>query len=512
MTSVRRVLQLHGHLAPTTHAPPPPTSTDDWYTEAARHTSVAGRFDVIVVGGGPAGLSAAVASARAGARTVLLERSGCFGGTITNVGMETLGWYRYEGSVPPSGLGEEMERLATQMQHATTEFPYNDSACLDADHFKLVADDLVLASGVVPRLHTTVVDVVVDVDADVGGDGDSDDDRSGNHGAKRVHKRTVSGVITESKSGRQAWFAGCVIDCTGDADVAHLAGAPCRTWPVEERLGVTTVFGCAGVDKARFIEYATVTDPKTYADWSHGDAVDADWHQTTTDKERDLRSPFLDFAEAKARGLLRGDDADIAGSWSSITDAGEATNLNLAHMKHVDATNADHLTWAEMHGRKKAMRVIGALRATIPGSAGAKLRTFASTVGVRDTRKIVGDYALTHADVTTEARFDDAVGLFPEFLDGYGTLLLPTTGRYFQVPRGCMLPQGVEGLLVAGRCVAGDKLSHAAMRNMMACTVTGQGAGVVAAVAARYDMSPRAVPITAVHAELEAQGVRRVVE
>ena len=158
------------------------------------------------------------------------------------------------------------------------------------------------------------------------------------------------------------------------------------------------------------------------------------------------------------------------------------------------------------------MRVIGALRATIPGFEDAKLRTFASTVGVRDTRKIVGDYALTHADVTTEARFDDAVGLFPEFLDGYGTLLLPTTGRYFQVPRGCMLPQGVEGLLVAGRCVAGDKLSHAAMRNMMACTVTGQGAGVVAAVAARHDVGPRAVPMTAVHAELEAQGVRRVVK
>ena len=111
--------------------------------------------------------------------------------------------------------------------------------------------------------------------------------------------------------------------------------------------------------------------------------------------------------------------------------------------------------------------------------------------------------------MTKEARFDDAVGVFPEFLDGYGTLMLPTTGRYFQVPRGCLLPKGIEGLLVAGRCVAGDKLSHAAMRNMMACTVTGQGAGIVAAIAARQGVSPRKVSMATVGAELDTQGVRR---
>ena len=104
------------------------------------------------------------------------------------------------------------------------------------------------------------------------------------------------------------------------------------------------------------------------------------------------------------------------------------------------------------------------------------------TIGTRDSRKIIGQYNLTSEDVRNEARFDDAIGIFPEFIDGYNILILPTTGRYFQVPYGCTVPPKVKNLLVGGRCVAGDKTSHCAMRNMMACTVTGQGAGVAAAV------------------------------
>jgi len=137
-----------------------------------------------------------------------------------------------------------------------------------------------------------------------------------------------------------------------------------------------------------------------------------------------------------------------------------------------------------------------------------KLRTFGSSLGVRESRKIIGEYNITEQDVKNEARFEDSIGIFPEFLDGYGVVFIPTTGRYFQVPYGIMVPQKVENLLVAGRCVAGDKISHAATRQMMCCTVTGQGAGVAAAVSVKDRRTCRNVDIRTVQKALKKQGVR----
>jgi len=130
------------------------------------------------------------------------------------------------------------------------------------------------------------------------------------------------------------------------------------------------------------------------------------------------------------------------------------------------------------------------------------------TIGTRDSRKVVGQYNLTAEDVKCQARFDDAIGVFPEFIDGYNILILPTTGRYFQVPYRCLLPEGVENLFVAGRAVAGDRVSHAAMRNMMACTVTGQGAGVAAAISVQQGCTSSEVCLDLVQQALREQGVR----
>jgi hypothetical protein len=141
------------------------------------------------------------------------------------------------------------------------------------------------------------------------------------------------------------------------------------------------------------------------------------------------------------------------------------------------------------------------------------------TVGVRDSRKIIGRTNLTGDDVLGKShegpglttKFPDAVGVFPEFVDGYNILVLPTTGRYFQVPYGCLVPaetDRVDNLLVAGRCVAGDKTSHAAMRNMMACCVTGQAAGVAAAVSITCGATTSAVSIEKVQEELRRQEVK----
>ncbi|MEI8326803.1 MAG: FAD-dependent oxidoreductase, partial [Betaproteobacteria bacterium] len=155
-----------------------------------------------------------------------------------------------------------------------------------------------------------------------------------------------------------------------------------------------------------------------------------------------------------------------------------------------------------------AVKALTALKGVVPGFENAKLRNFGMTLGVRDSRKIIGQYNLTGEDVRNQARFADSIGIFPEFIDGYNILILPTSGRYFEVPYGCMLPLEVDNLLVAGRCVAGDKVSHAAMRNMMACTVTGQGAGVAAAISIRQQSTTATVDIGLLQAELQRQGVR----
>ena len=464
------------------HAPPAVGALDaslQVYHEPAKALPVLTTCDVLVVGAGPAGISAALAARRAGADTVLLERFGCLGGVITTVGMETLAWYRYEGTVEGEGIGIEMERIAAQMG-GSIKWPYNDSQCLDADFFKVVADRLITEAGVRPILHCMAVDVIFEEDG-----------------------KRLRGIVTESKSGRQVVLAKRIVDCSGDADIAHLAGASYRKTPKDKMLGMTTVFNASGVDTQAFLDY-TESQPATYADWSRT------WAQETSGKEDTLRSPYLDkeFDTARELGVIPADSTNIGGSWSALTPAGEATNLNLAHMYGFDPTDVMDLTRAEMQGRQDALHALVALKKVVPGFENAKLRNFGMTLGVRDSRKIIGRYNLCSQDVRSQAKFADSIGIFPEFIDGYNILILPTTGRYFEVPYGCMVPLEVDNLLVAGRCVAGDMVSHAAMRNMMACTVTGQGAGVAAAVSIQQDKSTAQVDIQGVQAELQRQGVR----
>ena len=154
------------------------------------------------------------------------------------------------------------------------------------------------------------------------------------------------------------------------------------------------------------------------------------------------------------------------------------------------------------------MMAITALKAFMPGCEHAKLRNFGMTLGVRDTRKIDAVYNLSGADVREQARFEDSIGIFPEFIDGYGILILPTTGRYFHVPYRSLIPRGVSGLLVAGRCIGGDKVSHAAVRNMMCCAVSGQGAGTAAAISLQSGQPFDRLDVGRVQAELLRQGAR----
>ena len=446
--------------------------------EPAREVDVIHETDVLVVGSGPGGLAAALAAARAGVSVVLLERFGCFGGNITAVGVEGFAWYRHEKTVDTEGIGIEFEQRAIEMGAAVEE-PQSESHALDGEAFKFVADTLVAEAGVTPMLHRLFVAPVMD----------------GNK---------VSGAIVESKAGREAILARRVVDATGDADVAHRAGALTVKNPKEEMIGASVMFSMSGVDKKRFIEHVKA-NPHSYSDWAYGQ-----WTVETTGKEDDMFSPFLrkPFEEARSAGIIPENLDTISGTWGAIYDTGDLTYLNLVHLLGYDGTDPNDLTRGEIEGRRQAMLAVEAMRRFNPGCENAKLRNFGMTIGIRDTRKIDAVYNMTSRDVREQGRFDDSIGIFPEFIDGYGILILPTTGRYFHVPYRTLLPKGVENLICAGRITGGDKDSHAATRNMMCCTVTGQGAGVAAAMSVRHTKPFGDLDIRLIQEELRRQGVR----
>ena len=447
--------------------------------EAARSVDVVHETDVLVVGSGPGGLSAALAASRAGARTTLLDRYGCFGGNMTQVGVESIGWYRHEQTVEADGIGRELEDRAAAMGAANPE-SQSLSQGIDGERFKWVADVLVEEAGITPFLHRLAVQPIVEDGA-------------------------IRGVITESKSGREAILARRVVDATGDADMAARAGAVVHKTPREEMLAASVMFSMSGVNKRKFLD-AVKADPQTYRDW----AGNAEWDIETTGKEDELFSPFLrkPFQRAVEAGLIPKNLITFAGTWGTVTDQGDLTYLNLIHLSELDGTSADDLTRGEIEGRQQAMQAIKALRAFMPGCEDAKLRNFGMTIGIRDTRKIDALYNLTGEDVREQGRFEDTIGIFPEFIDGYGILILPTTGRYYQVPYRSLVPKGVGNLIVAGRSIGGDQVSHASTRNMMCCTVSGQGAGVAAAISLRTDEPFDRLDVPQVQAELRRQGVR----
>jgi hypothetical protein len=447
-------------------------------TEPARQIDVIHETEVLVVGSGPGGLAAALAAARAGVSVTLVERFGCFGGNITVVGVEGFAWYRHEATVEAGGIGWEFEERAKAMGAAVPE-SQSLSYELDSEGFKLVADRLVEEAGIHAMLHRQFVAPIMDGNA-------------------------IRGIIVESKAGREAILAARVIDATGDADVAHRAGAPAFKTPVEQMQAASVMFHLAGVDKKAFMA-GVRSDPQTYSDWSSGE-----WQIETSGKEDQMFSPFLGkpFAQAIRDGIIPAHLNTISGTWGALHDTGELTYMNLIHLAGCDGTDPDSMTRFEIEGRRQSMLAIEALRRYTPGCEGARLRNFGMSIGIRDTRKIDAAYNMTESDVRNEGRFEDTIGIYPEFIDGYGVLILPTTGRYMHVPYRSLLPKGIENLLVAGRAIGGDRIAHAATRNMACCAVAGQGAGVAAALAVKSGKSFEEVDLPAVQKELERQGVR----
>ena len=380
-------------------------------------------------------------------------------------------------SVDVEGIGIEFESRAKTWGAAEPEIQSRSSA-IHAELFKVVADEWLAEAGVRPLLHSLAVDVI------------------------RADGK-LRGIIVENKAGRQAILAKRIIDGTGDADIIKLAGGPWQKTPREKMMAVTVMFSCSGVNKARFLEYVK-TNPQKYKDWGKN------WDMETSGKEDEMFSPYLEepFNKAREQGVISPGLKSIGGTWSTVNDHGEASYLNMVHMNEYDGADVWDLTRGEIEGRRQAMQAIKALNHFVPGFEDALLKNFGMTLGIRDTRKIQGLYDMTENDVREQARFEDSIGIFPEFIDGYGVLILPTTGRYFHVPYRALQPRGMENNLVAGRSIAGDAISHAATRNMMCCAVSGQGAGVAAAISVKQNKTTNEVAIVDIQAELRRQGVR----
>ena len=447
--------------------------------ERERETPVLASVDVLVVGSGPAGLAAAIAAAREGVDTMIVERYGCFGGVISQVGVEGFAWYRHAGTIEAGGLAFEFEEKAVACGGASDECQ-SDSKALDADMFKYVADRMLLEAGVTPLLHCYATSAIVE-------------------------NGIICGIITESKSGRMAILAKRIIDCTGDGDIAAMAGAPYSKAPKDKLMSVTQLFSCRGVNTEEFKQYIHHDLKPTYRDWG------GYWSIKTSGKEDDMFSPYIEtpFVKAIEEGLIPKDEGvSLGGTWSSISPNGDVTQLNLVFQGNIDCTDVLDLTKAEMMGRENALRAIQVLNHKVPGFEKACLRNFGMTIGTRESRKILGRYHLTAEDVMNEARFDDSIGIYPEFIDGCGYLIIPTTGRYFHVPYRALVPQAIDNLLVAGRCISGDRIAHSAFRNMSCCVVTGQGAGVAAAVSIKNETTTACVDVKKVQSALVRQRVR----
>ena len=428
----------------------------DTVTEPARQTPVFGEFDVLVVGGGPAGLAAAVSAARRGASTLLVERYGFLGGMGTAGGVTNFaGLYgRRAGQMQQLVHGVVDELLARLAQLGGLNAPQDGLQgrirvrSYDVAAYKCAADGWLQGAGVQLLLHACAVAVLQDA------------------------AQAISAVIVETRSGRQALRARQVIDCSGDADIAHLAGVPFELGDgAGDALYPSTMFCIGQVDGAR----------AQAAIGSFG-AIDVLMDQARQDPNK-----HYDFPRQGA--ILR--PQRNASVWRA-----NVTQLRNAQGRAVDATDARQLSAAEVEGRRQIVEYMRFLRAEVPGFEQAELAEIAAQVGVRETRRIHGAYRLTGEDVLGGARFEDSIGLnawpVEKHLAGHIEWAFPrdADNTFNQLPWRMLVPLKVPNLLVAGRCASMEHLGQSAARASGACFVMGQAAGTGAALrlAGRFDL------------------------
>jgi FAD dependent oxidoreductase len=430
--------------------------------EPARHTPLFGEFDVVVLGGGPAGLAAAVSASRGGARTLLIERYGFLGGMGTAGGVTNFaGLYgKRDGQMQQlvhGVVGELLSRIDALGGLNTPQDGLQGRIRVrsyDVSAYKCAADEWLLAGGVQLLFHAVAVGVVMD-------------------GAR------VDCLLVETKSGRRAIRATQFIDASGDGDLAHFAGVAYELGDgAGDALYPSTMFRVGQVDAAR--AQAAIGEFK---------AIDALMAQAAS---------RYDFPRQGA--ILR--PQKNPSEWRA-----NVTQLRNAQGRAVDATDAVQLSAAEVEGRRQIVQYMRFLRTEVPGFEKAEMLDIAPQVGVRETRRVLASYCLTGDDVLTGARFDDTIGLnaWPLEMHVAGRIewAFPHDAHnsFNQLPWRMLVPPQVPNLLVAGRCAGMTHAGQSAARVSGACFVMGQAAGTAAALRVQGRFS---VPV--LQAQLQAHG------
>ena len=477
------------------------TSRNGSVREGERDLPILADVDVVVAGGGMAGYSAAIAAAKAGARTILLESGSFLGGLLTGCLAEVVQWHNDEtGRQIIAGVWEETrQRLISlggtpgsltfqgQMWGPNITMPplAHTVTPFDPEMLKYVMAELVLESGAQLQYYAPVVGAVMD----------------GNR---------VRGVVIDGKSGRAAVLAKVVVDATGDADVCDAAGAPMLKGREGDgqMMGATLHAHAHGVEPAPLWEYIK-SHPEDVPRWAHLVPVGGGSIPPNIEIMRFACHGFQHSMQAaKARGELYFTRGEL-GIWPSVGRG--RVELNVSRIDGVDGTDIKDMSMAQIDGRRQMVSVMNFLRREIPGFQSAYISQMAPEVQFRETRRIVGDYALSDHDVLHGTKFEDSVALasYPSEVHppetGQRVWGIPTT--YYQIPYRIFHPKGVENLIVgSSRALSSSQVAAGAMRQSPIPRAPGQAAGVAAALAAARGETPASVPAGEVRDVLKRQG------